>query len=314
MPIPATRYFRRKVILAKIEDTPGTDAVPSASANAIEARNVSITALDTDAVENDVIQAYYGQMQEFVTAARVKLSYETALQGSGAVGTPPAFGPLLRACGMAEVITLGTSVVYSPITSSQEATTQYVYVDGVLHKLLCVRGNVSLNFTPKSLARAKFDFVGLFSPVTDAALPSVTMTAWKTPVPVNNRWTSGFALHGLATAMYDLSVDLGNQVQHRDDIVGAEDVQITDRKMTGKVTIQAPKIADYDFYTAANSSTLAPLALTHGTTAGFRVRIAAPKVQVKAPVYGEKAGVATNAMDLRLVPNAGNDELVLTFD
>lgn len=314
MPIPAPRYWRRKAMLAKLETVYGTDAVPTPGANAIEARNVSLTPLEMDAIEDDVIQTYLGNSPEIVTASRVKLAYDVALQGSGTAGTPPAIGPLLRGCGLAEVITVDVKVDYSPVSSGHEALSQYMYIDGVLHKLLGVRGNVSFGFTPKQLAKARFEWIGLFQTVADAALPTPTMTSWKKANPVTNSLTSGFSLHGFATALYDLNIGLGNQVIHRDDIVGLEDVQIPDRKPSGKVVIQAPKIADHDYFTASRNVTLDALALTHGTAAGYRVKVAAPKVQVKSPSYGERNGIATLEMDLRLNPSAGDDELVLTFD
>ncbi len=313
MPIPQPRLWKKKAILAKIEATSGTEAAPTA-ADAIEARNVSLTPLEGDYVQDDVARPFLGHSEEIPVSRRVKLSYEVSLQGSGTAGLAPAIGPLLRGCGFAEVTDPDTSVTYNLVSEGQESLTQYINVDGVLHKMLCSRGTVSFSFTPKALAKAKFDFTGLFVPVSDAALPATDMSKWKQGRPVTNAWTAGFSLHGFATAMYDLSLNLGNQVVHRDDVIGVEDVLITDRAPEGSAVIQAPRQAEKDYFLAVQEVTKGALALTHGTAAGLRVKVAAPGVQVKNPTYGEKNGVTTMSLALRLTPLVGNDELTLTFD
>jgi len=116
--------------------------------------------------------------------------------------------------------------------------------------------------------------------------------------------------------MYSYSVDDGNQLVHRDDIVGVEDVVITDRKATGAVTIQHPLKAEYDFYAAAgvggNQPVDGSMTITHGLTAGNMVRFYEPAVNVSDPTPEDKNGVVALKMTLRILPVSpgGNDSLI----
>ena len=54
------------------------------------------------------------------------------------------------------------------------------------------------------------------------------------------------------------------------------------------------------------------LSLTHGTAAGNIVKIDAPRAQLFSPSYEDDDGVAMMSLSLSLVPDEGNDELVIT--
>lgn len=389
MPSVTNRFFARKAVLAKIESTYGTDAVPTAALNSIEARNVQFTPLDAAYVTNDAEVAYYGQSPEIPVAQAARLQFDVVLQGPGTAGSAWAGGVLLRSAGFAETLlaapvtgtaqaggantitlavaasstdnaykglrldltggtgsgqggivvayngttkiatmsdawttqptgtttySIGAQAGYSPVSSGFEALTMYMYLDGVLHKLLGVRSNVSFKVPPKGLPMASFDFVCLYGPVSDTALVTPVLSAFKVPLGVNTVNTSGFSLLGFATNFYDLSFDLGNQVIHRDDVVGLDDVLITDRAPKGSVLIQAPLLAEKDYFTAAKNATLGSVNVTHGTTSGSRFRICVPSTQVKSPKYQNKNGIAALAMDLRPLPVNGNDDFFITFD
>jgi len=106
----STRFFRKKVILAKIESVYNTDPTPTGAANAIAIRNAAFdfTPLELAYVDRDIVRHTLGHDVQLVAASSVRLRCEVELAGSGAAGTPPAWGPLLRACAMAQV-TLGSA-------------------------------------------------------------------------------------------------------------------------------------------------------------------------------------------------------------
>lgn len=305
-------YERKSAILAKIETVYGTDSVPTGAANAILVENLSVTPLKQDLVERKGIQAYFGNRQSIEAGAAVEVGFDVEIAGSGAAGTAPAYAPLLRMCGMAETIVAVTSAAYNPISAAFEAGTIYFHADGILHKALGCRGSVSLKLNAKVIPVYSFKFTGLYSPVTDVALPAQTLTAFQTPLTVNNTNTTGFAIHGYAGVLSDFTADLGNTVVHR-QVVGSESVLITDRNVTGKLTIEAVLVATKDFFGIAKACTLAALTITHGTVAGNKVKIDAAKVQLMNPSYSEQDGVKMLNLDLKFVPGAtGNDDITIT--
>lgn len=314
MAITTPRMFRRKAILIKSEVTYGVDPIPTGAANAIEVRNLQFTPLKTTAVEQMVERAYMGSGQELMIGSQMQLNFDVAITGSGALGVAPAFGPLHLACGLSQTIAAATSVIYNLVSAAFGSATIYINIDGVLHKLLGCRGDRDIKLTGGSIPVYSYKFTGLYGGVSDVALPALTMTAWQTPQTVNNANTSLFSVDGFAAALYDLSVTGGNNILHRTDIVGTEDVLITDRKMAGSLTIQAPTTqAEKDFWAGAKAGLIVPITVTHGTGAGNRVKFDL-KAQLKDPTYVDKNGITAMQFSLRMVPTAaGNDELIETL-
>lgn len=302
---------RKRIITAKIETTYGTDSAPI-GANAILVRNLNMTPQDSDFASRDVIRPYLGNSEQLPAGIRAMLEFEVEMQGSGAAGTAPGYGPLLRACGFSETVSAGVSVTYAPVSTTFESASIYFNVDGVLHKLTGARGTVSLGLNVKQIPVYKFAMTGIYNTVTDTAAVTPVYTTFKTPLPVTNVNTTPFTLHGFAAVMSELSIDLGNEIVHRTLVGGSEAVLLTDRKPAGSITIEATTIAQKDWFTIAKNSTLGALDITHGTAAGFKVQITAPNVQLTKPTYSELDNIQMLQMGLNFIPgSSGNDELTI---
>ncbi len=305
-------FARKKVLLAKIETTYGTDVTPTGAANAVLARNVRIVPLEQMHEERGVVtDGNYGGTEQIVSGDYVKLDFEVEAAGSGAAGTAPAYGPLLRACALSETITASTKVEYKPISSGFESVTVYFYVDGKLYKLLGARGGVTLRFNSKGIPVFAFAFTGLYTPVTDASNPTPTLTGFKAPLAANRANTPTFTLHGYAGKLASIEASLNNEVVYR-NLIGEESVQIVDRKAAGRVTIEDVAVAAKDFTGIARAGTKGALQLIHGTQAGYKVQLDAPSVQLLKPTVDEQEGIQMLGLDLLLLPSAGNDEMTIT--
>ena len=89
---------------------------------------------------------------------------------------------------------------------------------------------------------------------------------------------------------------------------------LTDRAANGSVTIEAPTIAQKDYFAAALTDTsLGNLTVTHGTAAGNICRFSSTKVDIGDIAYGEADGVAMLEIPYTLVPSSANDEMSLVF-
>lgn len=305
--------LKRKVaIIAKIETVSGTDAVPTGASNAIlVSGEPTVTPMDMKTVDRDIIRAYFGNAEKLPTGIFSKLDFSVEIAGSGTAGTAPAWGPLLRACAFSETITAGTKVEYKPVTDLIESATIYINRDGVLHKLTGARGTVKFGFTVDQIPKFDFSFTGLFNPVADSAMPAVTLTAWKTPLPVNRSNTPTFTLHGYAAKMQSVSFDMAAALSAYSLVNGSDKVDITDRKPAGKVSFEATTVAQKDWWSAVKNVDSGALQLIHGTTAGNKVQIDAPKTQIVSPTYGDYQGILMLNGDLVFAPNAGNDEITI---
>lgn len=96
---------RKRIILAKIEGTYGTDPTPTGASNAILVRNLSVTPMESDFADRDLIRPYLGRSEQLPAGIRMMAEFECELAGSGTAGTAPAWGPLLRACAFAQTLT-----------------------------------------------------------------------------------------------------------------------------------------------------------------------------------------------------------------
>ena len=212
------------------------------------------------------------------------------------------------------VYSIDACVVYKPISTGFESIAHYFQLDGVQHKLLGSRGSVSLSMKKKEIPKLNFEFTGLYSAVTDAALFTPTFTAFKTPLPVTNINTGGLVIHGFTGAVLSsLDLDVANTIVHRDLVGGSQAVLITDREPSGSVMIESTLVAAKDWWTAAQSALLNTLSITHGTTAGSKVAINSFNTQITNPRYADEDGVSMLQMDTQFIPSsAGNDELYIT--
>lgn len=304
--------YRRKVLLSKIEGTYGVDAVPVAATDALLVRNCLIRPVNTELVDRELVKAYLGHDEQIPVMAGMGIDFEVEMVGSGADGVAPKWGKELLACGFAETIQGLVDVSYSPVSSAFSSLTRYYHQADLLHKALGCRNSLRLRMTPRQIPVFAFSSMGLYGGITDVALPSPTLTGWQKPIAVNNANTSAFTLHGFAGKLYDFDIDLAALLVHR-NLVGGEDVSITDRAPVGNIEIEVPTIAQKDFFAAAKDGTLGAMTITHGTVAEYKVKIDLPAVQLLNPEYTDRDGVLAMKFGLRLVPTAaGNDEIKIT--
>lgn len=308
-----TLYFQRKALLAKIESAYGTDPSPTGSANAILASNFSITPIESVMNDRAALLPYYGTLAKVPAGAFVKMEFNVDIAGAGALGDVPAYGPLLRACGKTQTNNGSAGIVYAPDAPGATAAsvTLYFHLDGVLHKALGCVGNVAFDLAHEGLPQYKFTFTGIYSAVTDAALPTVVLSEFVNPLPVNKVNTT-FSLHSYSAILSKLSIDSGAQVEAKDYVNAAQEVRITDRKPSGSVSIEAALVADKGWWAIARAATLGTLSVVQGQTDGNKVMIACPSVQIENPKYTDAGGVVMLEMGLVILPSGGNDEITVT--
>jgi hypothetical protein len=304
--------FARKVMLFKIEAVYGTDPVPTGPLNAILAYNGEITPMEATYVERKPMRPFLGPQSKLVDGKSMGLVFDVHAAGSGAAATAVPYGPILRACGLAETITPVTGPVeYEPVSSAEESGTAYFYMAGALHKGQGMRGNVEFMIDALDVPRFHVTMTGLFQDIAAGAFPAPDFSAFQTPLVASKAATPTFTLHGYAGKLASLSLNLGNEVRYR-NLIGAESVDNTDRAASGRISIESPDLAAKNYFTAAKDGIEAALQVIHGSVAGNIVQIDAPKVQVTNPRYADRDGITFLDMDLNVAPDAGDDEIKIT--
>ena len=156
---------------------------------------------------------------------------------------------------------------------------------------------------------------GIYNSPTDTALPSTTYSNQTTPVLFKAGNTVAVSLMDYdSAAISSLSVDMANEIVYR-ELVGADkSVLMTNRAPSGTAVIEAPTIAQKDFFTIANADTTGRICFQHGTTGGNIVSVLAPVCDIGNPTYSDDQGI--QMLNLPFVPTpsaSGNDEVKLTF-
>ena len=308
---------RKRVILIEAESSYGTDPTPAAT-DVVLVTDLSITPQSSDVVNRDVVRPYLGSSEQLLANTRVECTFSVELAGSGTAGTAPRYGSALKACGLSEVISSGTSVTYSPVQTGFSSVTIHYNVDGVRHIVTGCRGTFELSAEVGAIPTINFTFTGIYNAPTDTALPTVTYGNQATPLIFKKGNTTGFQLLSYNGALMSISMDLGVTTVYRELVGGTKEVLITDRASNGSVTIEAPTIAQKDYFAAALTDTIATngddnIKFTHGTTAGNKVKLISSRVDIGDVAYGEADGIAMLEIPYSLVPSEAGDEFNLVF-
>lgn len=311
------RIIANTAIMAKTETTPGTDAVPVNTTDALLISNASFD-YSYNNVNRDLMRGYLGSSGQLAGTRFVDLAFDVELASSGTAGTAPAWGKLLRACAFAEVVTAGQRVEYTPVSSAFETLTIYYYDDGVLKKALGCMGSAEIGLGEGERPMLKFKFSGLDGGLAAVATPSMTLTAWKAPLAVTDQntgdltfggtYAAGAITGGTSYPSRGLQLSLGNSLSKL-ALLGGQSVGITGRDVSGSAQFDLTAAQEVSFMTDINANTLTTMSLLHGTTAGNKVLVFAPAVQRINPKQAEYEGYRHLAVDLSLQPSAGNDEL-----
>ena len=304
---------RKRLILAKIESTYGTDSTPGSTA-AILVRNLEITPLQADVVTRDLIRPYLGNFEQILANQRVEITFEVELAGSGATGTAPAWGPVMKSCAMAETVVATTSVTYAPVSGSFSSCSIYFNNDGVRHKITGCRGSFSVSGEVGQIPVISFTMMGIYNAPDDSALPTPTYSNQATPVIFKQGNTTGFQVFSYSGCLQSFSMDLANEMVYRELVGCTKEVLITNRAPNGTVVIEAPTIAAKDFFTIANGTATGNLTFQHGQTAGNIVTFSSPQTDIGSPTYSDQDGIQMLNLPYVATPTtAGNDELSIAL-
>ena len=309
------KYWRLQALLAKAESTYGDDALPTGALNAILAQNVRLSPMEGEDVVRDHAVPWLGARPTIPAALHAKLAFEVELKGSGTAGTAPAFGALLKACAMAEVIAAGASVTYNPVSTGHGSATLYFNSDGTNYLLKGARGTFTLRLNAQGIPVIEFEFTGLFSQPSAVVLPTAVYGTQLTAPPqlATSLNTPSFTLGAVPLVLRQFSLAAGNQVETR-FLIGSEAVIIPDRSETIEATVEAGALATWNPYALAAAQTTQALSLVHGTGAGKICTLAVPKAQIQRPDgLAEQQGVVEWALKLVPLATAGNDQFTLAF-
>jgi hypothetical protein len=308
---------RKKFLIAKSEATYGTDPSPVGGTNAIQVTDLEVTPIESDNVQSSTLQGFIGNSTRATVLAnkRVSVSFGVELGGSGTAGTAPAYGPLLKACGLSETTVADTSVTYAGVSSSFDSATIYCFYDGTRHKITGCRGTVTFNLSAGELATANFEFIGIFNDPDSTALSgSFTVANQAAALEVNDTNVTTATFHGETSVRIEsLDLALNNELVYKETLSNKE-VHIVNRAPGGTAVIEAPSISSQDYFAKAKGTSTANSSIVLGATAGNIVTMTMAQTDITGITYGDTNGVISLSMPYLALPTtAGNNGISLAF-
>lgn len=311
--------IQNSVILAKVESTPGTDAAPTAGADAVLIRVSNLSAkIEQMFAERDIVRGSFGAPDKLPYTRRGTITFSVELQSSGAAGTAPPWGDLLIGCGMAETVTAAARVDYTPSSVNLKTLTIWAYLNGKLEKFVFAVGNFKIGMSVGGVPTLDFTFQALVASVTAASAPTPTLSAWIKPLAVGAVNTSQLTLGGTYAAgaitggtgynFKSFSLDAGSDVQPL-ELAAIERIDLYNRSPSINLVADIGGAAIAGYYAGMQAGTPTSVGLVHGTAAGQKVMLFAPAATIAGIDDDVQGNVMLNTMDLVPQPtSAFNDD------
>ena len=306
-------------VLCKVEGTPGT-AETLASADQVIVENFKFTPGYTDS-PNSGMTGVFSKEAGASGMQTGTASFDVVMKGSGSAGTAPEWRDLIMMGGFSETISGGVSVTYAPAAPESYYTLGWIVPglggagEDILMRLAGCQANLKFTCKAGDLRRMNVSASGVISAPSDSSV--VTSPTWDTTAPTDFL-NDAATIHGSTLAFETIEIDMGQEVAYRpnaNSATGALTAQITSRRATGTVDIEAEKLATFNIYTRITANTTGALAMTPAAAGGNKVAINAPKIRFTGVDHGDRAGALVWQAKFECLrsANAGNDEVSIVL-
>lgn len=307
---------RRMTLATKVEAVEGT-------AETLAAADANLLAYEVTFTPNQALFARKPIAQDLAPysaipgARSMRATFKAELKGSGAAGTAPAIGKLLRACGMDETVVASTSVTYKRALNTPTLTLGLYSIpaSGNNLRMLLKGARGTWKLAPKigDPSMLEFDFLGCDITVADIA--GITPSGLETTKP-QPFLSTGFTMQGVSHKISTFGLDYGNALALREDIAQASgyfSCLITDAEATFSMDPEKELVATHDYFGLLKLGTEGAMSVAIGATAGNICTITSAKAQYSKVEPSERNGVGIFRVEGKFNRNTGNDDLVIAF-
>lgn len=311
--------WNSKIILVKAEplNAYGVDPTPTGAANAMLLTNVQFQPMEGQDVSRNLETPYMGAQESLSVGLYCVLTGDFELVGSGQLGVAPAWSPLIRSCGVAEVITAGESVEYTPVTDGHESVAAYFMIGTNRYVMLGARSTGQITINAAGIPVCRVTITGLFTVPTVAARPVPDYSKWQKPQAASKKTTPVYKIDGIDFVGRDFQLTLGCEVQPR-MLFNQERILIVDKAEQVTMTVEAVPVSTYNPVARAGSETAdaprVPIEVEHGLIEGRTVNITLPAcVQSRFAGSQENQKIEEWPLTFTPLPTAGDDQWKITI-
>jgi len=311
----ASKITRIAQLAGKVETANGTAETLAAAQATILAYD-PVMDIEPEQFKRNPVVKHMSRFASEPGARKMSCTFKAELMGpiASSKGTTLAITPFLIACGLSETLSVGTSNIYVPISSSFVTATIAKYEDGFRKTMLGCAGNVKFQFKVGEPVFCDFAFQGKYYEHSDTALLTPTY-----PVQVP------FIFMGATVTIDDDSlvldaceIDLQNEIvisPKPQDPSGIDYAKITERNPIMTFDPELVAVTNHDFYSKILSRSTMAVVITMNDSIGNSINFSLPAVRYTGLKEGDRGGIAIVNATCEICKNsdAGNDEIVITM-
>lgn len=232
--------------------------------------------------------------------------------GNGAAVTPTFAGNLVLGQQFF-VFAYPVGWLYTPVSAGYESATNYLYWDGILHKLPGGRATFTLEATAGQFPTGTFTYTGQYVPPVDAAIPPNAVYETTQPPVVE---LANLTIDEYLAVVNKFSFDQGNQIAPRSDVSksdGYNGVNITGRDPKGGIDPEMALVGSEDFWNSMATAERMFFRMRLGSDVGNRSWILGPAVQYTGLSYQNRDSYLVLDAGLRFPQWVNGDDEVQFF-
>jgi hypothetical protein len=276
-------------------------------------RDLTVRRIEGDYQSEDRVSGFEGAQGDRLY--NVSMGLDFSVDGAlPAAGDAPLYGAFLRACGLTQTLTVGTSASYSLTpegTAKHEIALQYV---DTLASQVTEKARGALTFTAETKKPPMFGFKFMGEHFDGQATVATTQefSSWPDAPECTPRNMSAFTVDGTELCLQSFTLTDG-RAPVRNKYMNCDGTDITPRNVTGRMVVEMVSAASFDLLGLCKSGAKQSLVWEIGNGEGRNLRVAAPAVQLKYGGEQDINGEMGIAIDLVFTPDQGDDEFAIMF-
>jgi hypothetical protein len=306
--------FKRRVLAAVAETTPGTVMSLSATHGVFNAYDPKIDIVSTKTKRQG--QSAFSKLSAVGGPRSGKATFKTPL-GYDGTAIPAWATTFFPACGYTLTTRTFAPKTEPPTNSSAvKLLTIGAYTDGKLRLLSGCSGTFKIVLPTGDMGYIEWDFTGVYAGETDVALIAPDYPNAEKALRCAGGATTW---NGVSACMQQATIEAGNVITLREcstPTAGYAGTVITDREVKIMGNPESRLVAGQDRMLQFVEDTEAALSFTVPGAGTSSIVFAAPKAQIMTITDAERNGVQIDQIEWAANRNAdaGDDELTITFN
>ena len=302
MTVTAALLTRRKLVGFAIETDSGTAASVTTAMAATSVKDIKCVPMGVyDNTKRTPAGLYSGSVAAPPGKRLGKLTFKQELRPGD------QFVQLLKVCRFA-----ADGSTYNSVSSleGRNTGTFKVWEGGRVKSIVGAVGNCKLTFTTGGIVEADWEFMGIWVPPIDEAMPSQSNLNTLPFVATNLQLTVNETALPYVSSV---TIDLGNNIEEREDITsdpGAVHYVVSDWNTMIDLDPEARLIASHDAYGLFLAGTTAELQIVITSNANT-LTFYMPKIQRVEIDDAERGKRLVDSIKCQALVNNGDDELII---